>query len=172
MKSVKKQYMIAISGVKNSGKTTFLEKLIPVLKAYGLQVAVIKHDGHDFVPEKEGTDTRRLRASGACGTAIFSRNRWMVAKDEPGMDEKRMAQLFPEADMILLEGMKQSAYPKIELVRGAVSRESVCAPETLLALVTDTDLTIPGVPVMGFDEVKKCAEILMEAWREQTKIGY
>ena len=172
MDAVKKQCMIAVSGVKNSGKTTFLEKLLPVLKAYGLQVAVIKHDGHDFVPEKEGTDTSRLRASGACGTAVFSRNRWMAVRDEPGMDEKRLAQLFPEADMILLEGMKQSAYPKIELVRGAVSRQNVCAPETLLALVTDTELTIPGVPVLGFDEVEKCAEIFVREWEKQTKIGY
>ena len=38
----------------NSGKTTFLEKLIPELKKRGLRVAVIKHDGHDFEIDKEG----------------------------------------------------------------------------------------------------------------------
>ena len=172
MDAVKKQCMIAISGVKNSGKTTFLEKLIPELLECGLKTAVIKHDGHDFVPDVPGTDSSRLRCAGACGTAVFSRNRWMLAKDEPGMDEARLAQFFPEADLILLEGMKDSAYPKIELVRGAVSRESVCVPETLLALVTDTDLTLPGVPVFGFGEVKKCAEILVREWKKQTKIGH
>lgn len=172
MDAVKKQCMIAVSGVKNSGKTTFLEKLIPVLEEYGIKVAVIKHDGHDFVPDVPGTDSSRLRCAGACGTAIFSKNRWMLAKDEPGMDEERLAEFFPEADLILLEGMKHSAYPKIELVRGAVSRESVCMPETLLALVTDTDFSLPGVPVLGFDEVKKCAEILAGEWKKQTKIGH
>ena len=118
--------MIAISGVKNSGKTTFLEKLIPELLECGLKRQSSSTTAR-FCPGCAGTDSSRLRCAGACGTAVFSRNRWMLAKDEPGMDEARLAQLFPEADLILLEGMKDSAYPKIELVRGAVSgKASAC----------------------------------------------
>ena len=48
--SARKPFVAAISGIKNSGKTTFLEHLVPVLRARGLRVAVIKHDGHDFTP--------------------------------------------------------------------------------------------------------------------------
>ena len=44
--SARKPFVAAISGIKNSGKTTFLEHLVPVLRARGLRVAVIKHDGH------------------------------------------------------------------------------------------------------------------------------
>ena len=53
-------------------------------------------------------------------------------------------------------------YPKFELVRGEISHKSVCRPDTLLGLVTDTELKIPGVPVFGFHETEKCTEILIK----------
>lgn len=51
----KKPLFYAVSGVKNSGKTTLITKLLPILTGRGLKVATIKHDGHDFqtdVPER------------------------------------------------------------------------------------------------------------------------
>ena len=160
MEIVKKPVIAAVSGVKNSGKTTFLGHLVKALKERNYLVAVIKHDGHEFEPDVEGTDTWKLRRAGAYGTAIFSKGCWMVIKEEPQMDEKGLAELFPEVDFILLEGFKYSAYPKFEIVRKGNSGESVCAPETLLALVTDTDLKIEGVPVLGLKEWEKAADIL------------
>ena len=52
---MKNRAIAAISGVKNSGKTTLMEKLIRVLTGRGLQVAAVKHDGHDFTPDVPGT---------------------------------------------------------------------------------------------------------------------
>lgn len=160
MDVVKSPVIVAVSGVKNSGKTTFLEKLVAELKSRGHRVAVIKHDGHEFEPDVEGTDTWKLRKAGAYGTAIFSGGRWMVVKEERDMDEKRLVEMFPEADFILLEGFKYSAYPKFEIVRKGNSAESVCDPKTLLALVTDTSLTIEGVPTLGLEEWKMAVDIL------------
>lgn len=160
MDAVKKQVIAAVSGVKNSGKTTFLEHLVRELSARDYRTAVIKHDGHEFEPDVEGTDTWKLRKAGAYGTAIFSKGRWMVIKEEPEMDEKQLARSFPEADFILLEGFKYSEYPKFEIVRKSNSSKSVCNPQTLLALVTDTDLKISGVPGLGMNDWKKAADIL------------
>lgn len=160
METVKRPVIAAVSGVKNSGKTTFLEHLTAELKKRGYLVAVIKHDGHEFEPDVEGTDTWKLRKSGAYGTGIFSEGRWMVIKEETQMDEKRLAELFPEADFLLLEGFKYSDYPKFEIVRKGNSTESVCNPKTLLALVTDTDLSIAGVEKICLNEWAKAADIL------------
>ena len=55
--ALKRPAVLAISGVHNSGKTTLLEKLLPVLRSRGLKVGVIKHDGHDFTPDVPGTDS-------------------------------------------------------------------------------------------------------------------
>ena len=75
-----KQRIITISGVKNSGKTTLIEKLLKEFCADGLRVAVLKHDGHDFTCDIPGTDTYRFSAAGAYGTAIFSKHRMFVHK--------------------------------------------------------------------------------------------
>ncbi len=72
------QKIIAVCGVKNSGKTTLLEKLVKELSKRGVKTAVIKHDGHDFACDIEGTDSYRLFEAGAYGTAVFYDSRILV----------------------------------------------------------------------------------------------
>lgn len=160
MDAVKKPLIAAVSGIKNSGKTTFLEKLVKELTERSYRVAVIKHDGHEFQSDREGTDTYRMQQAGAYGTCIFSKGQWQLIKREQGMSAERLADFFPEADFILIEGMKNSPYPKFELVRKGISDHSVCDPKTILALVTDTELRLPGIQVLGMGEIKKAADII------------
>jgi molybdopterin-guanine dinucleotide biosynthesis protein B len=107
-----KPFFFAISGYKNSGKTTMITRLIPELNNLGLKVAVIKHDGHDFESDVPDTDSWRHQKAGAYGTAVFSKNRVLITKECTGIDEKQIALAFPEADVILIEGLKNSDYPK------------------------------------------------------------
>ncbi len=79
----KKQLFYAVSGVKNSGKTTLITKLLPVLTGRGLKVATIKHDGHDFQTDVPGTDTFAHFQAGAYGTVVFSDHKYMVVKQQP-----------------------------------------------------------------------------------------
>lgn len=156
----KKPCIAAVSGVKNSGKTTLLEGIVSILNEKGYKAAVIKHDGHDFVPDVEDTDTDRLRKAGAYGCGIFSKKKWMVIKEEPEISEEKLMLLFDDADFILLEGFKGSSYPKIEIVRKEISQKSVCPAETLLALVTDADVQVSGVPTLKLGDAQGCAGIL------------
>lgn len=109
-------FLFAISGYKNSGKTTLICRLIPELKRRGYRVAVIKHDGHEFIGDVPGTDSFRHREAGACGCAVFSEKRILITKEiEAGdecIDEQTLIKAFPEADILLLEGLKNSSYPK------------------------------------------------------------
>ena len=77
---LKQPAVLAVSGAHNSGKTTLLEKLIPVLRSRGLKVGVIKHDGHDFTPDVPGTDSYRLREAGAEGGGVYSGQRYLVTE--------------------------------------------------------------------------------------------
>ena len=52
-------FVFAVSGWKNSGKTTMITRLVPELVRRGYKVAVIKHDGHDFESDVPGTDSYR-----------------------------------------------------------------------------------------------------------------
>lgn len=79
----------AVCGVKNSGKTTLIEKLIREYTARGVRTAVIKHDGHDFACDIPGTDSSRFYEAGAYGTAVFSDNRIFVHRQEIGRQPDR-----------------------------------------------------------------------------------
>ncbi len=123
--------VLAISGAHNSGKTTLIERLLPLLHKEGLAVAVIKHDGHDFVPDVPGTDSYRLREAGAAGVAVYSGKRYLLY-EERQVDEKELLDALTASgryDLVLLEGFKYSAWPKLEVVRGVqgpVSAAPLC----------------------------------------------
>ena len=131
--------MLAVSGVHNSGKTTLLEKLIPLLRARGLNVRVIKNDGHDFTPDVPGTDSFRLREAGAEGVAVFSGQRYLLT-EAFRLTEQDLLALFERHgyDLVLMEGFKESGWPKIEVVRSAIYNEP--ASFEPLAVVGD----VPG----------------------------
>ena len=60
--------IIAVSGAKNSGKTTLIERLIKYYDKIGIKTAAIKHDGHNFAPDRENSDSRKLKI-------FFTRNK-------------------------------------------------------------------------------------------------
>ena len=169
--------IFAVSGVKNSGKTTLICKLLEIFKEKGLKVAVIKHDGHDFEPDVPGTDTYRQLQAGAYGTVVFSSGKYMLVKQQPQISETELIDFFPEADLILLEGFKYSTYPKVEIVRKGNSEESVCDPKYLAAIATNLDearrktLSISGtgktadelqIPVLELDSAEGIAEFILQ----------
>ncbi|WP_130868713.1 molybdopterin-guanine dinucleotide biosynthesis protein B [Intestinimonas massiliensis (ex Afouda et al. 2020)] len=166
--TVGKPVVIAVSGVKNSGKTTLIEAMLPLLADMGLGVAVIKHDGHCFDPDPPGTDTGRFMAAGAAGTAIFDGEKFKIVKKQPVTEDVLISQ-FPEADLILLEGFKHTPWPKLEVVRGAISQAPVSDPATLLGLVTDLDLALPGIPILPLGEPKAAADLLLDYIQKERK---
>ena len=158
--SGKKPIIAAVSGVKNSGKTTMMEKLIAELSRRGLKVAAIKHDGHDFTPDVPGTDSWRFGQAGACGYAVYSPVRYELVRMTP-TDERDFLAAFPDADVILLEGFKDSAYPKIEVVRAGNSEGPVCDTATLLAVCSDLPLELGDIPVLGLDDAERAADLIL-----------
>lgn len=112
--------ILAVSGVKNSGKTTLIERLIPLLTAAGLSVAVVKHDGHSFEPDVPGTDTRRFLDAGAYGTAVYDGGKFMLTKRE-SVNAFALADCFPEAELVLIEGLKNEDVPKLRIADGMVT---------------------------------------------------
>ena len=137
--------IIDICGVKNSGKTTLITGLVKLYVSRGLNVAVIKHDGHDFDCDMPGTDTRAFTDSGAYGTACFSENRMFVHRKGTGEKEDQLIALFPEADIIFIEGLKNSSFDKIEVIRSGVSDAPASSPEGRFLIATD-------LPAESFDE--------------------
>jgi molybdopterin-guanine dinucleotide biosynthesis protein B len=149
--------VIQIVGYKNAGKTTLIERLVRKWTAEGLKVGTVKHDAHRFDVDREGTDTWRHRQAGAFMTAIASAERTALIMEAPvRLDEilRRMEGL----DVVLVEGFKQEAYPKVAIIR---SEEDVSLPTQLTQLVAIVswlpalEAELPVFPVGAFDELSE-----------------
>ncbi|MDR1028269.1 MAG: molybdopterin-guanine dinucleotide biosynthesis protein B [Clostridiales Family XIII bacterium] len=161
---MKKPFVVAVSGRKNSGKTTCIERLLPLLAEAGVQTAVIKHHGHDLDPDVPGTDTYRFFHVGAVGAVITDDSNFMLVKRSKA-DERALMAYFPEADLILLEGYKRSAWPKIEMLRHIKEPDS--DPSTLIAVVSDDPACrVPaGTPIFRFGDCEGIAALLLRLLR-------
>ena len=159
------QKIVAVSGAKKAGKTSLLEMLIPALARRGVRAAVIKHSGHSFAPDREGTDSFRMLAAGAVGTAVFDGEKIQLVRYAQ-VTESDLFDCFPDADLILLEGFKDSSWPKIEILRGEGAMP-VSDPATWIALVTDTEYRQPGVPVFLPGDIEPLADFLTEFSRRR-----
>jgi molybdopterin-guanine dinucleotide biosynthesis protein B len=158
----KKQIVVAVCGSKNSGKTTLIEGVLPHLARAGFRVAVIKHHGHKLDPDVPGTDTYRFNHGGAFGTVITDDECYMLVRREK-TDENDLIKLFPDADIILLEGYKESAWSKIEMRRDA--SVSVCNPDSVIAVVADAepapDTVRTGTPVFAYSDFEGVAKFIV-----------
>lgn len=162
--TVKAVAFVAKSG---SGKTTLLEKVIPLLKDRGYRVGVIKHDAHRFEIDHPGKDSHRLTAAGADTMLISSSDKLALVKKHPASPpiEALLAVYFGDVDIVLTEGFKASALPKIEVHRGERSTTLLCRgaehDPTLLAVASDEALEL-DVPLFHIDDAGKVADFLEE----------
>lgn len=154
--------VIQIVGYKNSGKTTLIGKLLESFKAMNLQVAVIKHDAHGFEMDREGTDTYSHHQHGAAAIAITSPYRTAVI-EEQATPLVQLIERFKCYDLILVEGFKREAYPKIVLLRGREDLSLLQELSQVRAYVTrnqdgSRDRAIAAPPLhFGADETQQIA---------------
>lgn len=120
--------MLGFSAFSGTGKTTLLTQLLPELNRRGLQVAVVKHAHHNFDIDKPGKDSYEIREAGAQQMLIASsRMMALMEKSRDTESDPRLAELLPRLDMskldlILVEGFKHEAIPKIELHRPSLGK--------------------------------------------------
>jgi len=154
---------VAYSG---TGKTTLLEKLIAELRSRGLRVAVIKHDAHEFDIDHEGKDSWRFTRAGAEVTVIASETKAAVIENRPVHIEKLLG-MITDVDLILTEGYKSGAWPKIAVSRSATGKPLPVPPGECFAVVTDAPVQAE-TPCFDLDDVCGLADLIvgaLEDWR-------
>ncbi len=157
--------LVAYSG---SGKTSFLEKLIPELKKRGLRVAVVKHDAHDFELDREGKDSARISKAGADVTAIVSANRAAIMENR-SVDFAEIVRRIRDVDLIITEGGKHENWPKVMLYRAAAGKEYAARPEDCLAVVSDTP--IENAPVsFGLEDAAGLADFIFRLLEKNREL--
>ena len=104
-----------------TGKTTFIEKLIPLLAARGVRTAVIKSDSHGFSLDTEGKDTARFSAAGAEAVAVSSPDGYFIQqKTKTRQDfQNLIAQMDSDSlDLYITESRSRGVLPTLLLDRG------------------------------------------------------
>ncbi|MFQ5546453.1 MAG: molybdopterin-guanine dinucleotide biosynthesis protein B, partial [Acidiferrobacterales bacterium] len=128
----------------NTGKTTLLARILPLLTDRGWRVAVIKHAPHGFDIDRPGKDSFKLRQAGATQTLIGSQKQWVLMTEvssPPGLDELLRHIDQEHIDCVLVEGFKHEPFPKIELYRPALGHPLLCTDDaSIVAVASDGPL--------------------------------
>jgi molybdopterin-guanine dinucleotide biosynthesis protein MobB len=167
--------LLAFVAASGTGKTTLLEQLIPLLRAHGLRLAVIKHTHHDFDIDQPGKDSYRMRAAGAQQVMVASRRRWALltehgdTRPEPQLTELIQALDRRALDLILVEGFKHEAVPKIELHRPALGSPPLFpADPRIIAVACDAPpAAATDLPLLDLNDPSAIAAFVLHRIAQQ-----
>lgn len=141
--------VLGFAAASGTGKTTLLTQLIRILKQDGLRIGLIKHSHHDFEIDRPGKDSFRLREAGASPVMLVSKYRRAIITEftlatEPRLDDQLKQLDQSELDLILVEGFRDEAFPKIELHRSSLQSPLLYPNDPyIIAIATDTELETP-----------------------------
>lgn len=166
--------LLGFAAYSGTGKTTLLEALLPKLTAAGLRIGLLKHAHHDFDVDKPGKDSYRLRKAGASQMLIASRNRHALMTETPDAEAEFDYLLTrfdaEKLDVILVEGCKNIAFPKIELHRAEVGKPWLYPhDENIIAIAAD-EAVETDLPQMHINDLDAIADFVLDyvnKWRAQ-----
>jgi molybdopterin-guanine dinucleotide biosynthesis protein MobB len=157
--------IFGVTGWKNSGKTTLMERLVATFADSGYRVATVKHAHHSFDVDQPGSDSFRHRAAGAFETVVVSSRRWALmhelreGEDEPALSEI-LAKLSP-CDLVLVEGFKNEPHPKIECRRlEARDRTPLAGTVTGIVAVASDHPVTDSLPAFDLDDTEAIASFI------------
>ncbi|OSN05087.1 molybdopterin-guanine dinucleotide biosynthesis protein MobB [Lonsdalea britannica] len=159
--------LLAIAAYSGTGKTTLLTQLIPLLKASGIRVGMIKHTHHEMDIDTPGKDSYRLRKAGADQTLVASAKRWALMTETPDQSEPDLAWLasrmdHTKLDLVLVEGFRREKIPKIVLYRQDTGHNVAdLIDNDTLAIASDVPLNVP-VPQLNLNHPSPIAAFICQ----------
>jgi molybdopterin-guanine dinucleotide biosynthesis protein B len=158
--------IIGLAGWSGSGKTTLVTKLIPRLIARGIRVSTLKHAHHGFDLDTPGKDSFMHRAAGATEVIISSSKRWAILhelREEPEWDLADLVGKMSTVDLVLVEGFKRDAFPKLEIHRAANGKPLIHPEDAyIVAVASDSALPEAKVPVVDLNDIEAIADLLLK----------
>ncbi len=172
---VKLTRIIGLAGWSGSGKTTLITKVIPVLVGRGLTVATVKHAHHEFDLDQPGKDSWLHRQAGASEVVVASSRRWALIRELRGEPEPPLAELLAKltpVDLVIIEGYKRHAHPKLEIFRAAVGKPPIYPEDDcVVAIASDAPVPQAPLPVLMLDDVESIADVLQAEALPRDQIG-
>ena len=159
--------VLGFAAFSGTGKTTLLEKLIPQLTERGIRIGLVKHAHHAFDIDQPGKDSYRLRKAGAQQVLIASSQRQALMTEnttpqEPRLDELLTRLDLDNIDLVLVEGFKHVAFPKIELHRKALGKTLLHPEDADIIAVASDHLTDCGdLPALDINDTTAIAAFIV-----------
>lgn len=154
--------IFGVVGWKNAGKTGLMERLVQEITARGFTVSTVKHAHHSFDVDHAGKDSYRHRQAGAREVLLASRNRFALMHELSAESEPTLAELLVKlapVDLVLVEGYKRDAHPKIEAHR-AETGNPLIADETVRGFASDVALDVER-PVFDLNDTRAIADFVL-----------
>ncbi|EGR3362236.1 bifunctional molybdopterin-guanine dinucleotide biosynthesis protein MobB/molybdopterin molybdotransferase MoeA [Vibrio parahaemolyticus] len=163
--------ILGFAAYSGTGKTTLLEALLPKLTEAGLRIGMLKHAHHNFDVDKPGKDSYRLRKAGASQMLIASRNRFALMTETPEAEAEfeYLLTRFDEdkLDVVLVEGCKNIAFPKIELHREEVGKPWLYPhDDNIIAIASDGGELDSELPQMNINDLDAIAQFVLQYVQE------
>jgi len=148
--------VVAFSG---TGKTTLIEKLIAELKSRGQRTAAIKHDAHEFDIDREGKDSWRFTRAGSEVSVVISETHAAIIENRH-VDIDVLVGKITDVDIILAEGYKYGAWPKIGVRRLETGKPLPIPADDCFAVVTDAPEQTTS-PCFGLEDAAGLADLII-----------
>lgn len=159
-------HVFGFAGWSGAGKTTLIRQVIGHLVGRGLRVSTIKHAHHDFDIDQPGKDSWEHRQAGATEVLVASDRRWALMHELRGAAEPSLATLLGKlgpADLVLVEGFKREAIPKMEVFRAEAGKPALHPEDrAIIAIAADTPFPASGLPLFPLHAVAEIARFAEE----------
>ncbi|WP_275096527.1 molybdopterin-guanine dinucleotide biosynthesis protein MobB [Sedimenticola hydrogenitrophicus] len=162
--------VLGFAAYSGTGKTSLLKKLLPLLRERGLRIGMVKHTHHNFDIDQPGKDSYELRKAGASQMLVASGRRWALMVETDGTGDPQLQEMIGQLDqasldLILVEGFKHVAFPKIELHRSALGKPLLYPNDPAIVAFACDGPPPDGLPLplLDLNETRQIADFII-AW--------
>ena len=157
--------VFGIVGWSGSGKTELVTRLIKYFCKKKILVSSIKHTHHKFDIDKEGKDSFKHIQSGSNEVVLYNENKWALISKFQNKKygiEDIIAKFDRKTQLILIEGLKYSKLPKIEVFRSSLNKSFIFQDDKFIkGVVSDKEIENLKLPRFNFKDIDKIGEFII-----------
>lgn len=152
--------VFGVTGWKNAGKTTLVERLVAEFVQRGWTVATVKHAHHSIDIDQAGTDSFRHRAAGAREVALVGGQRYAIMREQAEAPLSEILARLSPADLVLIEGFKREPHAKIEVRAGSGGPLMAATDPAIVAIASDERPPETHLPWFRRDDIAGMADFI------------